>query len=89
MGTGKGNPLARCPNCGYLLDGYTSVGGDRGDEAIPRDGDFSICASCKHLLVFRADQTVRTAGEKEVKDFRRWWKQYAREQRRERNKKMN
>lgn len=86
MVTGKGNPLARCPHCDKQLDGFTGVGGERGDDAIPREGDFSICLGCRSVLVFNADQTVRASTEKEFKEFRRWLKKHRAEQRREHNK---
>jgi hypothetical protein len=93
MEKGKGNPAAVCPWCDHKLDGYTAVGGARGDDPVPREGDFSLCVNCRQVLVFRADQTVRKCTDKEAKEFTRWWKAHKRELRRKmgaaRAKKMN
>jgi hypothetical protein len=37
-----------CPSCGKALDAATSVF----DDAVPRDGDVSICFACGHIMVF-------------------------------------
>jgi acetyl-CoA carboxylase beta subunit len=62
------------------------MGGARGNNPIPREGDFSLCVKCGHVLAFRADQTVRKITDKEAKEFQRWWKEYKRERLREFNK---
>lgn len=79
MKKGKGNPLARCPYCGKQLDGWTPVDVP---EATPKDGDFSLCVGCKHLVIFNADQTVREPTSKERKEFKQWLREWRRTERR-------
>jgi hypothetical protein len=66
--TKRTNASARCPACDRGVDAATSA---EGLDATPKDGDFSICAYCASLLIFRADQTLRTATEHEIEEFNR------------------
>ena len=75
----RGNPLAFCPYCSRQLDGWTPL---ENPEAVPKENDFSLCAYCKHLVIFRADQTVRKPTFSERKEFKRWLREH-------RRKKMN
>lgn len=49
-------PRSDCPKCGVSLDGSTPAFHVRVD---PVEGDFSICAYCGNIAVYRADQTLR------------------------------
>lgn len=59
----KTNDAAACPNCASKLDAATSA---RLDDAHPKEGDFSLCAYCGSILVFRADLTLRNATTREA-----------------------
>jgi hypothetical protein len=53
-------PLSLCAACGAPNDGAAAK-----DDAVPKDGDVSICAYCGHLAIFRTDLSLRaiTAAE--------------------------
>jgi hypothetical protein len=44
-----------CPFCGHMLDRVTA--GPENPEAVPQEGDFTLCIQCGGLLVF--DERVR------------------------------
>jgi hypothetical protein len=58
-------PPARCPSCGSLNDGATSV---ELDGAIPKPGDIAICGYCRELLQYEGEALalVRLEGEDRV-----------------------
>ena len=47
--SGKLQGEITCPHCNRIIDGYTDIGQC---NAKPKIGDVSICAYCKHILVF-------------------------------------
>lgn len=55
-----------CPSCGYLVDAASSV---PADGLTPKEGDFSVCACCHGVAVFRADQTLRAPTDAELASF--------------------
>lgn len=67
---GKGNDVATCPNCGAGADGYTcSTAGGTPATAVPSEGDAALCAYCGVLNIYRADQTLRPATDKEKGEY--------------------
>jgi len=38
-----------CVNCGATFDASTRIGGT---EAVPQDGDITVCLYCRHIMVF-------------------------------------
>jgi hypothetical protein len=50
-----------CPSCGELLDAVTSLY----EEAMPSDGDVTLCFNCGHLMVF-ADGRPRNPTDAEM-----------------------
>lgn len=46
-------PESRCPNCGYVCDVAMKVKTRR--DAVPKEGDVSICIKCAGLSEFTAD----------------------------------
>jgi hypothetical protein len=56
----------RCPACGAILDGATSVDLD---GAMPRPGDVSICAYCASLLVYSDELHPRFPTDAELVDI--------------------
>lgn len=61
-------PKCACPYCGHELDAATAV---TEEGAAPSPGDFSVCAYCGLVLVFRADLKVRWATAVEAAEMRR------------------
>lgn len=55
-----------CLNCGKRLDGCSVV-----DEAFarPKEGDFTICIKCGHLMVFGDGLKLRNPTEEELRDI--------------------
>ncbi|WP_146205358.1 MULTISPECIES: hypothetical protein [unclassified Azospirillum] len=49
-------PTCGCPYCGATLSGATEVTGKR---VQPKAGDFTLCAYCGALCVFKENGTVR------------------------------
>ena len=43
-------PESKCPYCEYPVDGATSA--TRGDDVMPKVGDYSICIECAALSIF-------------------------------------
>lgn len=41
-----------CPQCGYMMDACSSVGGE---EVAPHKDDISVCFNCGELLTFTDD----------------------------------
>jgi len=52
-----------CPGCGATLNAATGTDG----EAIPREGDLSICYKCGSLLEFNEDLSVRLLDSNDMK----------------------
>jgi len=49
-----------CLNCGELLDGVTSIVHDGAKEDIkPKPGDMTVCAYCRHLMIYDDDGKLR------------------------------
>jgi hypothetical protein len=58
MKLGKGHhlkPVAQCVDCGKWLDGAAGV--DTDDA--PDPGDFTVCAYCGSIMVYKDDLTLR------------------------------
>ena len=59
--TKTGDPMVRkeytCPACFQRLNRHTEIT-SFGDGDSPRSGDFTVCAECHHLLVFKPDYLV-------------------------------
>lgn len=49
-------PKQNCPNCDYKMDRASPA---FEEEAVPQEGDLSICIKCGQLLVFNTDLTFR------------------------------
>jgi len=52
-----------CPGCGAILNAATGTDG----EAIPCEGDLSICYKCGSLLEFNEDLSVRLLDSDDMK----------------------
>lgn len=65
--SGKGNLQAHCPQCGAGASGYTCAVAEHGEfaTAVPSEGCAALCAYCGGINVYRADQTLRAATDKE------------------------
>lgn len=50
-------PLSHCTQCEHPLDSGFDM---HGSESVPTEGDLSVCIHCGNLMVYRADQTLRT-----------------------------
>jgi hypothetical protein len=59
-------PKSACPACGYEMDCATNVSGERGIGP----GDFSVCASCGHILRFTKELRMREAHAVELQQLR-------------------
>jgi hypothetical protein len=46
-----------CPSCSAKLDGVTDFEGD----AVPSEGDITVCAYCQAVLVFGRELALRVA----------------------------
>jgi RNase P subunit RPR2 len=68
------NAEAECPKCATPL---TAALGITAKQAMPREGDYSICAYCHAPLTYRADLTLRLATESELVELRALLKQGA------------
>lgn len=51
-----------CPSCGHILDAFSSINKD----AVPQEGDLSICINCLAYLTISKDLTLQIL---EVEDF--------------------
>lgn len=51
-----------CPSCGSLLSAATAISNK---NAVPKEGDPSVCLTCRALLVFDADLKLRLLSEAE------------------------
>lgn len=52
-------PGGRCPECGYQLDGASTL---LGDARPPGPGDFSVCIECMAVLRFDEMLQLRTTS---------------------------
>jgi hypothetical protein len=57
-------PESACLGCGTLLDTATSLF----EDAIPNDGDVTICIKCGHIMVFENNRP-RNPTDVEMKDI--------------------
>ncbi len=55
----------RCSNCGALANRASDIVG--GKQQI-KDGDFTICIDCGHVMAFNADLTMRELTDEENKN---------------------
>ena len=56
-------PACTCAGCGHTFDAASALEG----EAIPREGDLTLCIRCGAVYAFRADLTVRPVGRRELR----------------------
>ena len=54
-----------CLNCGKKLDGTFNVGG----ADIPREGDFSICCHCGHVMTYGKNLRLQELTEKDIREI--------------------
>jgi hypothetical protein len=52
-----------CLNCGHIL---SAAGTTEGDPVAPVEGSFTVCIYCSHLMVFKADLSVRNPNSAEI-----------------------
>jgi hypothetical protein len=55
-------PVTACPRCGKNNNMATAA---FDPNSVPTEGDLSVCAYCKNIAVFRADQTLRAMTPRE------------------------
>ncbi len=48
---------ACCPECLHILDGATMMDGEK--DAVPVEGDYSVCVYCATPLKFTSDLSLR------------------------------
>lgn len=53
-------PEYACLNCGYVVDMATASPLETESRA-PQEGDVMICLECSHIMIAKADGTVRDA----------------------------
>ena len=46
----------KCPTCKTVIDGFTSI---NTPNAVPKDGDLSICAYCGTAMIVEGEQFVK------------------------------
>ena len=61
----KTNEHAVCPNCAHPLSRATGL---EGPDAIPEDGDYSVCLYCGQLLRFGGGLWGRAASPDEAEE---------------------
>lgn len=61
-------PIYACLNCGYTVDAATASPLDPAPRG-PREGDTTVCVQCSHIMIFKADQTVRNATPEELAEI--------------------
>ena len=61
-----------CPSCAHQLD----MAADFFTDAVPREGDISICSACGIILMFGKRRKLRLPTEDELLEMRRqpYWK---------------
>ena len=59
-------PPTMCPSCEKRLDDATD---SKLSGAVPCEGDIGVCSYCRHVLVYRADQTMRTMTPREFSNL--------------------
>lgn len=57
------NAKPYCPNCGELLQGFSTV---TDEDSIPVDGDVSICLYCQAVSLFNSDLSLRAPTEQDI-----------------------
>jgi len=55
--------ISSCPNCSRELDGATDPFGD----AVPKEGDATVCIYCKTILVFGKDLKLEMPNLEQIK----------------------
>ncbi len=58
-----GTPKRPCLGCGAQNNAATET---FGEEAIPSEGDASVCIYCGHISIFNADLTLRNPTDEEI-----------------------
>lgn len=68
-----------CPSCAHPLDAAADILTD----AIPRDGDISLCCNCAIILIFGECRRLRLPTEEELLEMRKqpYWKDLCLQQR--------
>lgn len=54
-------PTTICEGCGAPNNGAAGP-----DQAVPKKGDYSVCAYCGQWGIYRADQTVRLMTTRDI-----------------------
>ncbi len=62
IGQDHDTPANHCLDCGALLDGAFSVGGDHA----PESGSITICAECGHMQAFDHNLHLRPLTDEEI-----------------------
>lgn len=58
-------PRSKC-ECGYIIDATTQ---DKG-EAVPQEGDFSLCLNCARLKIFNKDLSLQLPTKEEFDEIK-------------------
>jgi hypothetical protein len=58
-------PRQACLNCGYVVDAASNSPLET-EPAAPTEGDATVCIECSHIMIFKADGTVRNATPAEM-----------------------
>jgi hypothetical protein len=61
-------PKYACLNCGVVADAASNSPLET-DPRAPQEGDVTVCLQCSHLMVFKADGTVREPNDAELNDI--------------------
>lgn len=59
------NPT-KCPCCNYTFEVHTQVGGN----AMPKEGDFSVCINCAAILVFTLSDGLHLVNGDQLRELK-------------------